>query len=158
MHCTPSFLASASIAYNPPTPSRPPPGESARLVSRLLGDLLLTTDGYELLRGRLEAAERSAAAAADAAAPLRKEHSRLLRQNSHLHAEAIAAREASARLEAEAAASAARLADEAAALAFIVDTQVREAARAATGGGQRGSSCAPPPPYPPPRTPPPFPQ
>lgn len=54
--------------------------ESAPLVSHLLGDLLLTTENYEVLRSRAEAAERSAAQAAGDAAPMRMEIARLTRE------------------------------------------------------------------------------
>jgi len=88
--------------------------ESAPLVARLLSDLLLTTENYELLRQRVLDAEKKLITNNDEISPLRKENSRLTRENNDLHLELVKEKEINARqrYEAEAAISNAKDAEE----------------------------------------------
>ena len=58
--------------------------ESSPLVQHLLEDLLVTTENYDLLRRRAEASERANSSAQSDVAPLRKEVSRLTRENNEV--------------------------------------------------------------------------
>lgn len=58
--------------------------ESAPLVQRLLNDLVLTSESFEAMRERAEAAEHTASSSKEDAAPFRKENSRLIRENNEV--------------------------------------------------------------------------
>jgi hypothetical protein len=58
--------------------------ESAPLVQRLLSDLILTTDTIDKLQGRASDYERQANRALEDIAPLRKDTSRLVRENNEV--------------------------------------------------------------------------
>lgn len=58
--------------------------ESAPLVQRLLSDLILTTDTIEKLQIRASEFEKQATRALEDVAPLRKDSSRLVRENNEV--------------------------------------------------------------------------
>jgi hypothetical protein len=60
--------------------------ESAPLVRRLLDDLIVTTENYELLRQRSEALEQELATTAERYEPLERENARLVRENNRVRA------------------------------------------------------------------------
>jgi len=67
--------------------------ESAPLVQHLLQDIILTTTNYEELRQRGERAEQDRDVASNQAGALRKEYSRVTRENNQLHLGMIQAAE-----------------------------------------------------------------
>lgn len=58
--------------------------ESAPLVSRLVADLILTTENYELLREKYEDVERKYLSICEELEPLRKNNANLVNQNNEV--------------------------------------------------------------------------